>query len=144
LYHAGIGTTITALRQSYWIPRARQYVKSLLHRCIICRKHSGKPYAAPDPAPLPKARTQGSHPFSVTRVDFTRALYVHNRDEEVKVYISLFTCAETFLLAFRRFAGRRSTPQLMISDNATTFKAAAEELINGLVFVKGGENSTKQ
>ena len=35
---------------------------------------------------------------------------------------------ETFLLAFRRFAGRRSTPQLMIFDNATTFQAAAEEL----------------
>jgi len=68
---------------------------------------------------------------------------VHNRDEEVKVYICLFTCAtsravhlevvgdlstETFLLAFRRFAGRRSKPKLMISDNATTFKAAAAEL----------------
>jgi len=33
-----------------------------------------------------------------------------------------------FLLAFHRFAGRRSTPQLMISDNATTFQLAAEEL----------------
>ena len=86
---------------------------------------------------------QDVRPFSVTGVDFTGALYVHHGGEETKVYICLFTCAtsraihlevvtdlstETFLLAFRRFAGRRSTPQLMISDNATTFQAAAEEL----------------
>ena len=30
LYHSGVGSTVTALRQSYWIPIARQYVKSLL------------------------------------------------------------------------------------------------------------------
>ena len=143
LYHSGVGNTVTALRQSYWIPTARQYVKSLLHRCVICRKHSGKSYTAPDPAPLPKVRMQDTRPFSVTGVDFTGALYVYHRGEESKVYICLFTCAtsraihlevvtdlsaETFLLAFRRFAGRRSTPQLMISDNATTFQSAAEEL----------------
>ena len=143
LYHSGVGSTVTALRQSYWIPTARQYVKSLLRRCVVCRKYSGKPYVAPDPAPLPKVRMQDVRPFSVTGVDFTGALYVHHGGEETKVYICLFTCAtsraihlevvtdlstETFLLAFRRFAGRRSTPQLMISDNATTFQAAAEEL----------------
>ena len=143
LYHSGVGSTVTALRQSYWITTARQYVKSLLRRCVICRKHSGKSYTAPDPAPLPKVRMQDTRPFSVTGVDFTGALYVYHRGEESKVYICLFTCAtsraihlevvtdlsaETFLLAFRRFAGRRSTPQVMISDNATTFQSAAEEL----------------
>ena len=143
LYHSGIGSTVTALRQSYWIPSARQYVKSLLRRCVVCKKHSGKPYTAPDPAPLPKMRMQDARPFSVTGVDFTGALYVHHGGQEIKVYVCLFTCAtsraihlevvtdlstETFLLAFRRFAGRRSTPQLMVSDNATTFQAAAEEL----------------
>jgi len=34
----------------------------------------------------------------------------------------------TFLLAFRRFAARRSLPQVMMSDNATTYTLAAEEL----------------
>jgi len=129
LYHSGVGTTITALRQSYWIPRARQYVKLLLHQCAVCRKHSGKSYTAPDPAPLPKARMQNAHPFSVTGVDFTGVLYVHNGGEEVKVYVCPFTCATSRAvhldLAFRRFTGRRSTPQLMIS---TTFQASTEEL----------------
>jgi len=118
-------------------------VKSLHHRCVICRKYSGKPYTAPDPAPLPKVRLQDVHPFSVTGVDFTGALYIHHRGEESKVCICLLICAtsraihleiftdlstEMFLLAFHRFAGHRSTPQLMISDNATTFQSATEEL----------------
>jgi len=34
----------------------------------------------------------------------------------------------TFLLAFRQFAARRSLPQVMMSDNATTYTSAAEEL----------------
>ena len=59
------------------------------------------------------------------------------------MYICLFTCAtsraihletvtdltvDTFLLAFRRFASRRSLPQIVVSDNATTYQAAADEL----------------
>ena len=55
----------------------------------------------------------------------------------------LFTCATsravhlevvtdlstaTFMLAFCRFVGRRSLPELMISDNATTYEAAVDEL----------------
>ena len=95
-------------------------------------------------APLPKVRAQDVPPFSVTGVDFTGALYVKQNDgEEGKVYICLFTCATsraihlevvtnlsmtTFLLAFCPFAARRSLPQVMMSDNASTYDSAAEEL----------------
>ena len=88
---------------------------------------------------------QDVRPFSVIAcgVDFTGALYIHHRGKETKVYVCLFTCAtsraiylevvtdlstETFLLAFRCFVGRWSTPQLMISNNTTIFQAAGEEL----------------
>ena len=62
---------------------------------------------------------------------------------ETKSYICLFTCASTravhlelthgldvnsFLLAFRRFVGRRGLPATIISDNATTFRSSAKEL----------------
>ena len=141
--HSGIISTVTALRQTYWVPTARQYVKTLLYRCTICKKHNGKPYKQPDPAPLPKARMQAVPPFTATGVDFTGALYVRRGNEEIKVYVCLFTCAtsravhlevvadlstEAFMLAFRRFVSRRSLPQLMMSDNALTYEAAAEEL----------------
>ena len=90
LCHCGLGSTVTALRQIYWVPTARQTVKSTLRQCTICRRHSGKPYKPPDPAPLPKARLQDVRPFTVTGVDFTGALYVKRGNEEVKAYVCLF------------------------------------------------------
>ena len=68
---------------------------------------------------------------------------MRHRGEELKVYLCLFTCAtsrtlhleivqdlstETFLLAFCKFAARRSLPTMMISDNALTYLSAADEL----------------
>jgi len=78
LCHSGTNATLTGLRQSYWIPTARhvQYVKSILHHCVTCHKVNGRPYAAPDPPPLPQLRTQDVCPFTFTGVDFTRALHV--------------------------------------------------------------------
>ena len=143
LYHSGTSATLTALRQTYWIPSARQYIKSLLRKCVVCLKVTGKPFPAPDPAPLPQSRMQDVHPFTYTGVDFTGALYVKDGSQEVKVYLCLFTCAttravhleivqdltaDTFMLAFRKFAGRRSLPRMMISDNGSTYLSAAEEL----------------
>ena len=143
LYHSGTNATLTALRQTYWIPAARQYIKSVLRTCVICRLVSGKPYPTPDTAPLPYIRTQDVYPFTYTGVDFTGALYVQRGGNEVKVYLCLFTCAttravhleivqdltaESFLLTFRKFAGRRSLPRMMISDNGSTYLSAAEEL----------------
>ena len=134
---------MTALRQVYWIPMIRQRVKKQLRQCVTCNKLSGRPNSPPDPPPLSKVRVEESKPFTVTGVDFTGALYVKDTDGERKVYICLFTCActravhleivsdlsvETFLLAFRRFASHKSSPRQMISDNASTYLAAAEEL----------------
>ena len=143
LHHGGVSNTVTALRQVYWIPSIRQRVRKQLRQCVICNRLSGKPYRAPDPPPLPKVRVEESNPFTITGVDFTGALYVKDTGGERKVYICLFTCActravhleivtdlsvDTFLLAFRRFASRKSLPRQMISDNASTYLAAAEEL----------------
>ena len=143
LHHGGVSITVTALRQVFWIPSIRQYVRKLLRRCVTCNKLMGKPYRAPDPPPLPKDRVTKSPPFTATGVDFTGALYIKDRAGEAKVYICIFTCAvtravhievvkdltvQTFLLAFRRFSSRKSLPSIMISDNASTFLAAAEDL----------------
>ena len=140
LCHSGTNATLTGLRQSYWISAARQYVKSILRNCVTCHKIIGRPYAAPDPPPLPQLRTQDVHPFTFTSVYFTGALYVQQGKEEVKVYLCLFTCATTravhleivqdltFLMAFRKFVGRQSLPKIMIFDNGSTYLSAAEGL----------------
>ena len=82
-------------------------------------------------------------PFTVTGIDFTGALYIRASEGENKVYICLFTCAstravhlevvtdlseETFLQAFRRFSSRKSLTRIVLSDNASTFMSAAEDL----------------
>ena len=82
-------------------------------------------------------------PFSVAAVDFTGAFFVCSPVGEQKAYICLFTCANTravhsevvtdltvenFIQTFRRFVGQKSFPQLIISDNASTYQSAAKEL----------------
>ena len=103
----------------------------------------GKPYRALSPPPSPKIHVTQCPLFSVTGVDFTGALHVKNGGGERKVYICLFTCAstravhleivqdltmESFLLAFKRFASRKSLPRQMLIDNVSTYLAAAEDL----------------
>ena len=115
--HSGVNATLTTLRQQYWIPSARQRIKTVIRKCVICKKTSGRPYAMPDPPPLLKSRVNQLDPFSVTGVDFTGALYIRAPEGEQKVYICLFTCAvsravhleividltvDSFLQAFRR------------------------------------------
>ena len=105
-FHAGVDSTLTAIRQEYWIPTARQYIRMLLWNCTTCKRHIGKPYPV---------HTCDVAPFTVTGVDFMGTLYVRQNQSEHKVYIYLFTCATsraihlevvtdlstyTFLLAF--------------------------------------------
>ncbi|XP_063404420.1 uncharacterized protein LOC134687892 [Mytilus trossulus] len=94
--HSGINITLAYIQQTFWIPKLRQCVKSILSKCVTCRKVIGKSYPAPEIPPLPKERVQDATPFSITGVDFTGALTTSNRhNEESKVYICLFTCAVT-------------------------------------------------
>ncbi|XP_071149289.1 uncharacterized protein [Mytilus edulis] len=142
--HSGVNGTVTLLRQSYWIPQIRQNVKTILRKCVTCKKVTGQHYRTPEAPPLPKDRLREAPPFTVTGVDFTGALKVRNKNgKDSKAYICLFTCASTravhleivtdlteeqFILAFRRFSSRKSLPKIMLSDNATTYVASAKEI----------------
>ena len=65
--HSGINATLAALRQMYWIPSARQRIKSIIRKCVVCKKTSGKPYAMPDPPPLVKSRVSQARPLCSNR-----------------------------------------------------------------------------
>ena len=76
-------------------------------------------------------------PFNVTGIDFTGALYVQRngarrftcvttRGVHLEIVTDLTT--DTFLLALRRFTSRKSLPQVIVSDNGSTYLLAAEEL----------------
>ncbi|XP_053406522.1 uncharacterized protein LOC128559275 [Mercenaria mercenaria] len=94
--HSGTESTVTYLRQIFWIPSIRQRVQKIVRSCVTCRKVTGRAYRVPDPPPLPSNRLKVAPPFTVTGIDFTGALTVKaSRGELQKAYICLFTCANT-------------------------------------------------
>ena len=147
--HNGIRDTLTTLRERFWVLRGRESVKNFIRRCVICRKFEGTPYSSPPQADLPSDRVSEDPPFTHVGLDFAGPLFIETKNSEnadnesKKVYICLFTCASTraihleltsglsveaFLLAFRRFTGRRGVPATLHSDNAKTFKSSSREV----------------
>ena len=45
--HYGLSQTVTCIRQRFWIPQIRQWVKSVLRQCRLCKKLQGKPFQTP-------------------------------------------------------------------------------------------------
>ena len=136
--HDGARETLTELRTTHWVIRARSLVKRVIRECPTCRRHEGKPFKPLEPPALPTFRVQQSRPFNNVGLDCAGPLYLRDQ-KEPKAWICLFTCCstravhlevvpnlttESFLRAFKRFTGRRGVPTKVISDNAQTFKAA--------------------
>ena len=148
LHHAGVNHTLSELRKKVWIPQARVVIRSILKKCLVCRRWDGGPFKYPRLAPLPEFRISEGPPFTSVGIDYFGPLYVKESDTQgnkiiKKVWVCLFTCAVTraihlelvmdmtaseFIAAFCRFVGRRGTPTLIISDNAKTFKKAKQVL----------------
>ena len=144
--HGGVRATLAEARSKYWIPKGWQCVKKILSKCAICKRHEGQAYNAPQTAALPDFRVTQAPAFSKVGVDFAGPLYVKATAGGMrKVCIAFFSCcvtraihlelvedltAEAFRQALRRFAARRGTPTLIVSDNAKTFQSMEKPLIN--------------
>ena len=141
--HGGKKDTIVQLRSKYWVTKARNLVRHMLHSCPRpCRRLEGKAFKSAEAAQLPSFRVQQSFPFTNTGVDYlgpvlVRQVYDDKRTEMHKTWVVLYTCAVTravhldmvpdlsasaFIRSLKRFIGRRGVPNLMISDSATCFK----------------------
>lgn len=115
-------------------------VKKIVGRCVVCKKLEGRPCSVTKVADLPEFRIREVAPLSKVGVDFAGPLFAKCCSKSSrKVYIALFTCcvsralhlelvrdlsAETFLGCLRKFAARRGMPDIIVSDNAKTFKAS--------------------
>lgn len=132
LNHAGVQITLCALREKYWILRGRRVIRSVIEKCVSCRRHDARPLAAA-PAPLPLDRVRDAAVFEVVGVDCAGPLFLKGGQ---KVWICLFTCAvyravhlellsgldvPTVLMALRRHIARRGRPVTMYSDNGGNF-----------------------
>lgn len=142
-YHVGAAHTLSIIRQKYWIPQGRAQVKKVIKLCPQCKKHGGGPYKLPDTPDLPPERVNYSSPFTYTGIDYFGPLFVNTNNGKEKRWVCLLTClavraihlevvdnltADECLLALRRFIATRGLPQLIVSDNAQTFKLTKEVL----------------
>ena len=135
--------TLVEVRSNFWIPKRRQFVKTILHQCVICNKRERLPYRPPPTADLPESRVSGGLAFDHVGADFARPVYVKGTSGMKKAYICLFTCAtsralhleltpdlsrEAFIRCLKRFIGKHGRPVSITTDNAKTFKRANREL----------------
>ncbi|XP_071577717.1 uncharacterized protein [Temnothorax nylanderi] len=145
--HAGPQLTLHLLREEYWILRARQTIRSILHQCVKCARESAKP-AHELMGDLPSCRvTSTSRAFLHCGVDYAGPIHVRSTPrrghETRKAYIAVFVCmtvkathlelvgdctTPAFIATFDRFCAWRGVPSDMYSDNATTFHGAQREI----------------
>ena len=141
--HAGPNYVLSMLRRKFYLVAAYRQVKKVLQRCVECRKLFGK-VESQKMSSLPKARVAvGEPPFTFVGVDYFGPFHVKFRRGTTKRWGCLFTClttravhletvhemsADSFIMAFHRFIGRRGTPKEMFSDNGSNFVAADKEL----------------
>ena len=133
--HAGVQTIMSQLRERCWIFAMRKAVRSVITKCMTCKRFGTKQIQI-NPPPLSAHRVKDSSVFEVTGVDFAGPLYLRGQQ---KAWICLFTCAvyravhielvsslstQEFLASLRRFMGRRGRPSIMYSDNGLNFVGA--------------------
>ena len=144
--HSGQERTLTEVRKSYWILKARSTVRRILFRCTVCKRRRANPQV-PRMADLPTGRFDTSRPFSAVGVDYFGPMLVKKYRKTEKRYGVLFTCLSTravhlevansldtdsFIMALRRFIARRGQPDSMYSDNGTNFVGGERELRQSL------------
>ena len=65
--HLGLQTTLNNVRTGgFWIPKMREVIKSILSRCITCRKFNSLAFRYPRMTNLPKHRVNLVKPFQHT------------------------------------------------------------------------------
>ena len=134
LGHAGREHVLSAIRQRFWILKARSLVRQILRKCLNCRKRNEAPMQQLM-ADLPKERLiPYEPPFTYTGVDFFGPFHVKRGRGSDKVYRCIFTCftsravhiedvssleTDAFIQALRRFISNRGCPKEIWSDNGT-------------------------
>ena len=143
--HPGIAELLFHVRKTFWIPQGRNFVRSIIARCVACRKVSAAPFPNIAPPPLPDFRVNQSEPFEFTGVDTAGPVYYRVGKSRVKRkgHILILTCATTRAFAFefitglsveevmlglRRFFANHGLPREIRSDNAKSFKRTQKEL----------------
>uniref|UniRef100_A0A8R1I4K3 Integrase catalytic domain-containing protein n=1 Tax=Caenorhabditis japonica TaxID=281687 RepID=A0A8R1I4K3_CAEJA len=137
LLHQGPKDMASDIQRKYWIKSITSLTRSVRSGCTTCKRKHGSPYTYPFATALPEVRTQACRPFQHIGLDYFGPIgYKTDTGSTGKLWAMLTTCLVTravhlevvpdnttssFLLAMRRFIGRRGTPKTILSDNAPAF-----------------------
>lgn len=145
--HCGVQQLLAYTRETYWPLNGRNTAKQVVHNCTKCFR--AKPSSLdPFMGNLPQERLKSNDAvFTHVGVDYAGPVLIKDRklrgSKVIKAYICLFVCLVTksihlelvtdlttnaFIAVFKRFIGRRGKPNLIMSDNCSTFVGAANKL----------------
>ena len=141
--YSGRNYMLSKLREKYWISGASTAIRSVLSKCLSCRRLNAQPVSQLM-ADLPSERViPDEPPFTRVGVDYFGPFEVRSRRSVVKRYGVIFTCmalraihievapsldTDAFINALRRFIARRGQVRELRSDNGTNFRGAEHEL----------------
>jgi len=141
--HVGPQHVLSLIRRRYWIVHGLKTVKSVLSRCIVCKRQRPRPETQMM-GQLPAERLSADKPpFTYVGVDYFGPMYVKSGRKQLKRYGCLFTCLTTravhieiahsldqdsFLCALQRFMSRRGRAEKIFSDNGSNFTSGEREL----------------
>ncbi|XP_036319310.1 uncharacterized protein LOC118733830 [Rhagoletis pomonella] len=142
MFHQNTEATIAEIRRTFWIPRLRQVLRSVVTNCVVCKVSKAKP-VAPLMGSLPQDRlTPFVRPFTFTGLDYFGPINVAIGRRTEKRWVALFTCltvraihlelaqdlsTDACILCIRNFINRRGVPARLRSDNGTNFIGADKE-----------------
>ena len=134
--HLGREHHISKVREKLWIPQIRVLTRSILGRCILCKRLNAKPMTQ-QTAPLPRSRlTAYKPPFSYSGMDLFGPLYVKHARGTAKRWCCLFTCMNTqavhvelvqsrgtddFIMCLQRFINQRGEVTKIRCDRGSNF-----------------------
>ncbi|KAJ8948265.1 hypothetical protein NQ314_008445 [Rhamnusium bicolor] len=110
--HGGVHTVLSAVRTRFWLINAKNPIKKIIRRCIVCFKARAIGFT-PMMGQLPGPRVNPSRPFSTCGIDFAGPFIIKEgtlRSRKlVKVYVCIFICFSTKAVHLE-LAGDLSTP----------------------------------
>ena len=143
--HRGRDATLARFRQKYWAPQGSKIASSVVTNCQRCKLKKPK-MLIQQMGSLPEVRSKPSPPFTHVMVDYMGPFPVRGEVQKrttgkawVVVFADLVSRAihlesvfdygaDSFLLAFNKFASIRGFPREMYSDPGSNLVGASEEL----------------
>ena len=145
--HAGLQLMISTIRQRFQIPRVKNLIRQIIHRCFVCRRHKGQQQSQLM-GQLPECRVSRQvKPFVQVGTDLAGPFILktnRNRGAKTyKAYLVIFICMATkalsleivsdlstitFIAALKRFFAVRGYCADIFCDNGTNFVGASKEI----------------